>query len=109
MPRAARLGLWLFPVLLAACGSGDDGVLVEACVKEGGDKTYCSCRAESLIADTSDSDRELLVKMTRMQMDQNIGPEEAQERLFKEEGPTRLMAFQFALMAPLMKAEEKCR
>ena len=47
--------------------------------------------------------------MTRMQMDENIGAEEAQEKLFKEEGPARLMAFQFALMAPLMKAEEKCR
>lgn len=109
MPRATRFGLALLPVLLAACGSGDDGVLVDACVKQGGDKTYCSCRADSLVADTSDSDRALLVKMTRMQMDENIGAEEAQEKLFKEEGPARLMAFQFALMAPLMKAEEKCR
>lgn len=109
MPRAIRFGLTLLPVLLAACGSGDDGVLVDACVEEGGGKTYCSCRAESLVADTSDSDRELLIKMTRMQMNENIGAEEAQEKLFKEEGPARLMAFQFAMMAPLMKAEEKCR
>ncbi|MGE0667549.1 MAG: hypothetical protein AB7O49_13410 [Sphingomonadales bacterium] len=109
MPRASRFGLALFPLLLAACGSGDDAVLVEACVKEGGDNAYCACRADSLAADTSDEDRALLVKMTRMQMDENIGAEEAQERLFREEGPARLMAFQFALMAPLMKAEEKCR
>lgn len=109
MPRAIHFGLTLLPVLLAACGSGHDGVLVEACVKEGGDRTYCSCRADSLVADTSDSDRELLIKMTWMQMNENIGAEEAREKLFEEEGPARLMAFQFALMAPLMKAEEKCR
>lgn len=109
MPRAARFGLCLLPLMLAACGSGDDGVLTEACVKDGGDKAYCSCRAESLVADIGDQDRTLLVKMTRMQMDQKIGAEEAQERLFKQEGAARLMAFQFAMMAPLMKAEEKCR
>ncbi len=109
MPRTARFGLALLPVLLAACGSADDGVLVEACVKDGGDKAYCSCRAESLAADTSDEDRAMLVKMTKLRMEQNIGAEEAQERLFKDETPARLMAFQFAMMAPLMKAEEKCR
>ncbi|MEN3977121.1 hypothetical protein [Emcibacter sp. SYSU 3D8] len=109
MPRATRIGLHLLTVLLAACGSADDGVLVDACVREGGDKAYCSCRADSLVADTSDSDRKLLIKMTRLQMDENISAEEAQEKLFKEEGPARLMAFQFAMMAPLMKAEEKCR
>ncbi len=107
--RAARFGLWLIPVLLSACGSGDDAVLVEACVKEGGDKAYCTCRAESLAASTSKEDHALLVKMTRLQMNESIGADEAQERLFKEEGPARLLAFQFAMLAPLMTAEEKCR
>ena len=110
MRRAARFGFALLPFLLAACGSSDDsGVLVEACVKDGGDKTYCACRGEFLAAELDDEDRALLVRMTRMQMDENINADEARERLFKDEGATRLMAFQFAVMAPLMKAEEKCR
>jgi hypothetical protein len=109
MLRATRVGLCLAPFMLAAYGSGDEAVLVEACVKEGGGKAYCECRSEAVSESISDEDRKLLVKMTRLQLDQNISAEQVQEQLFKEEGPARLMTFQFGLMGPLMKAEEKCR
>jgi hypothetical protein len=108
MLRTMRLGLCLTPFLLAACGNADEAVLVESCVKEGGNKAYCQCRAESLAKDLNDEDRKLLVKMTRMQIDEKITADQVQEKLFKEEGPTRLMTFQFSLMGPLMKAEQKC-
>ncbi len=108
MLRSLRLGLCLAPLLLAACGGGEETTLAETCTADGGDKAYCECRAKSLAADMSDEDLALLVKMTRLQKDESISTEEAQERLFKDAGPARLMAFQFAVMAPLMKAEEKC-
>ncbi|MBI1181581.1 MAG: hypothetical protein GC201_13595 [Alphaproteobacteria bacterium] len=109
MARFPRLGFCAPLLLLAACGSGDEAVLVEACEKDGGTTEYCECRSDVLMDALDKDDRTLLVKLTRLRLDEGLADDKALARLFQDRSPTELMTFQFAVMAPLVKAEEKCR
>jgi hypothetical protein len=110
MPRLLTPGLCLAPLLLAACG-GDEGrkAVVEACLKDGADRGYCECQADTLAAELSEEDMALMARISRLRTEEDVTAEEAQEAVLRDGGPARLMAFQFALMAPLMKAEQQCR
>jgi hypothetical protein len=109
MPRLLKFGLPLLTLLLAACGSGDEAILVEACEKDGGTREYCECRADILTAELDDEELGLLVDLTRLQYDEDLTVAEARKKLFEERSPTQLMTFQFAVMGPLLKADQKCR
>lgn len=108
MPRIAKIVTLLVPVLLAACGSGDESVLAESCVRDGGEKDYCQCRAEVLAADLGDDHRKLLVRMSDLGKD-GATAEAAEEKIMQETDAADFMAFQFAVMGVSMKAERQCR